>query len=937
MRLKNLFMMAFLFIAVHATAQQMPQLPVDKDVRIGKLDNGLTYYIRYNNWPENRAEFYIAQKVGSIQENDDQRGLAHFLEHMCFNGTKNFPGNGVMRYCESIGVQFGRDLNAYTSIDRTVYNISNVPTARTGAQDSCLLILHDWADGLLLEPEEIDKERGVIHEEWRLRSDAQGRMIERCLPKLYPGSKYGMRYPIGLMEVVDNFKPQTLRDYYEKWYHPSNQAIIVVGDVDVDRIEGKIKELFGSIKEPENPAPVVDEQVPDNDTPIFIVEKDKEQKTNGVEMMIKHDAFPDSLKNTVAFILNNYIRGRAMGMLNDRLDEMAQQPDCPFVNAGISDGRYIFSKTKEALDIDVTPKDGKLEAAIAAAFKEARRAAEFGFTATEFQRSKSDYESYLDKSYSNKDKRTNAQFVNEYVNNFLDNEPIPSFDDYYALMKQIMPAIPLDVVNEYMKELVPPSDTNVVVLTMLNEKEGNVYPTEASLKKAIDGARAEQLTAYVDNVKDEPLMTSLPKRGAILETKNSDKFDYQTLLLSNGVKVVLKKTDYKKDQVILSGSSEGGSSLYTEKDIPNLNMFNRVIDASGLGNFSNTELKKALAGKIAGATISLSERKQTVSGNSTPKDMETLFQLIYLYLTNKVQKDQKSFDNLMNSMELQLKNKALDPMAVYQDSLSNTLYAHNKWSKPMEMKDLKKVNYDRILQIAKERFSYADDYTFTIIGNFEEDSIRPLIETYLASLPVSGNVKKSRKMVDIVKGNVKNSFKRKMETPQAISVMVWTNKDMEHNLKNEVQADMAGQILSMIYLKKIREDASAAYSCGAQGAFQRDEFDKMALLQVYCPMKPEMADVALKIMSEEVPALAKSCDADMLTKVKEYMLKNVDDAAKSNSYWSNVITNYRKFGVDLHTDYKKVVEAQTPESICQFMQEFLKAGNKVEVTMLPQE
>ena len=255
----------------------------------------------------------------------------------------------------------------------------------------------------------------------------------------------------------------------------------------------------------------------------------------------------------------------------------------------------------------------------------------------------------------------------------------------------------------------------------------------------------------------------------------------------------------------------------------------------------------------------------------------------------------------------------------------------------MEMKDLKKVNYDRILQIAKERFSYADDYTFTIIGNFEEDSIRPLIETYLASLPVSGNVKKSRKMVDIVKGNVKNSFKQKMETPSAISVMVWTNKEMEHNLKNEVQADMAGQILSMIYLKKIREDASAAYSCGAQGAFQRDEFDKMVLLQVYCPMKPEMADVALQIMSEEVPALAKSCDADMLTKVKEYMLKNVDDAAKSNSYWSNVITNYRKFGVDLHTDYKKVVEAQTPETICKFMQEFLSAGNKVEVTMLPKE
>ncbi len=929
-------MMAFLFIAVCATAQQMPQLPVDKDVRIGKLDNGLTYYIRYNNWPENRAEFYIAQKVGSIQENEDQRGLAHFLEHMCFNGTQNFPGNEVMRYCESIGVQFGVDLNAYTSYDRTVYNISNVPTARTGAQDSCLLILHDWADGLLLEPEEIDKERGVIHEEWRLHSTAQGRMMERSLPKLYPGSKYGQRYPIGLMEVVDNFKPQTLRDYYEKWYHPGNQAIIVVGDVDVDRIEGKIKELFGGIKTPENPAPVLDEQVPDNDTPIYIVEKDKEQKTNGVEMMIKHDAFPDSLKNTVAYVLNNYIRGRAMDMLNDRLSELAQQPDCPFVSAWISDGRYVYSKTKEALDIDVSPKDGKLEAALAAAFNEARRAAEFGFTATEFQRSKSDYESFIEKQYSNKDKRTNAQFVNDYVENFLEHDPIASIDDYYALWKQIIPAIPVDLVNQYMKELVPASDTNLVVITMLSEKEGNVYPTEASLKKAVDEARAEKLTAYVDNVKDEPLMTTLPKRGAILETKKSDKFDYQTLLLSNGVKVVLKKTDYKKDQVLLSGSSEGGSSLYTEKDIPNLSMFNQVVNASGLGSFSSTELRKALAGKIASASISLGERKQSVSGSSTPTDMETMFQLIYLYFT-KIQKDQKSFDNLMNTMELQLKNKASDPMQVFQDSVIATVQNHNKWATPIDLKGLKKVNYDRILQIAKERFSYADGYTFTIIGNFEEDSIRPLIETYLASLPVNGNVKKSHKVVEVAKGNIKNSFKRKMETPQAISAMIWTNEDMEYNLENVVKADMAGQLLMMIYLKKIREEASAAYTCSAQGQFQRDEFDKMAMIQVVCPMKPEKSDEALKIMSEEVPALAKSCDADMLTKVKEYMLKSFDDATQTNSYWKSIVDNNRMFGLDFHTNFKKVVEAQTPESICKFMQEFLKPGNKIEVTIMPKE
>jgi zinc protease len=928
--------MAFLFIAVNVMGQEMPPLPVDKDVKIGKLDNGLTYYIRYNNWPENRAEFYIAQRVGSIQENDDQRGLAHFLEHMCFNGTEHFPGNGVIRYCESIGVQFGSDLNAATSFDYTVYNISNVPTARQSAQDSCLLILHDWADGLLLDPEEIDKERGVIHEEWRFRTSANMRMLEHCLPEVYPGSKYGQRMPIGKMEVVDNFKPQALRDYYEKWYRPDNQAIIVVGDVDVDRIEAKIKELFGAIKMPENPTPVVDEQVPDNYTPIYVIEKDKEQKTNGVEIMFKHDAFPDSLKNTMAFLLYNYVKGRAMSMLNARLSEYAQQSDCPFVSAGAGDGRYIFSKTKEAFDLNVFPKDGQLEAALTAGLKEARRAAEFGFTATEFQRSKSDFESALDKIYSNKDKRTNGQFVSEYVDHFLVKAPIPSLDDEYALMKQIIPAIPLEMINQYMKELIPASDTNMVVVSMLNEKEGNVYPTKASLEAAVAKARAEQLTAYVDNVKDEPLMTTLPKRGAILETKNSDKFDYQTLLLSNGVKVILKKTDYKKDQVMLNGSSEGGMSLYGDKDIVNLKMFNQVIDNSGLGNFSLTELQKALAGKIANASISLAERKQQVSGSSTPKDMETMFQLIYLYFTD-IKKDQKSFDNIINSMELQLKNRALDPMQAFVDSVSSTLSGHNKWSKPLEAKDLKKVNYDRILQIAKERFSYADGYTFTIIGNFEENSIRPLIEQYLASLPVNGKMEKSHRISDIVKGNVKNSFKRKMETPQALSAMVWTNKDLEYNLQNMIRADMAGQVLMMIYLKKIREEASAAYTCSGQGSFQHDEFDNVVIVQAVCPMKPDQADVALKIMSEEVPNLTKSCDADMLTKVKEYMIKNIDDAAKTNNYWSNVITNYRKFDVDLHTDYKKVVEAQTPESICQFMREFLKPGNKVEVTMMPLE
>lgn len=335
MKLKNLFLSALMMLtAMAATAQMpMPTVTPDKDVRIGTLPNGLTYYIRYNNWPENRAEFYIAQRVGSIQEEEEQRGLAHFLEHMCFNGTKHFQGNDLIRYCESIGVQFGRDLNAYTSIDQTVYNISNVPTTRQSALDSCLLILYDWADGLVLDPAEIDKERGVIHEEWRMRSSASQRMFERALPTLYPGSKYGLRMPIGLMSVIDNFKPQVLRDYYEKWYRPDNQAIIVVGDIDVDHTEAEIKRLFSDIKLQADAAPVVKEPVPDNAEPIVVIEKDKEQRVNTVDLIFKHETMPDSLKNTIPYIVSQYVKSTAIDMLNARLAEYAQKPESPFVGS----------------------------------------------------------------------------------------------------------------------------------------------------------------------------------------------------------------------------------------------------------------------------------------------------------------------------------------------------------------------------------------------------------------------------------------------------------------------------------------------------------------------------------------------------------------------------------------------------------------------------
>ena len=937
MKLRNLLAVVFLFIVGVASAQmQMPPIPRDSAFRVGKLANGLTYYIRYNNWPEHRANFYIAQKVGSLEEDESQRGLAHFLEHMAFNGSEHFPGDKLLEWCRSAGIEFGGDLNAYTAIDQTVYNINNVPTSRPGAVDSCLLILRDWSCGLTLDPKEIDKERGVIHEEWRLRTSASSRMFERNLPKLYPGSKYGQRYPIGLMSVVDNFKHQELVNYYHKWYHPDHQGIIIVGDVDVNKVEAQIKQLFDPIKNPKNETPLVVEPVPDNAQPIVVVDKDKEMQQSFVSLMIKHDVFPDSLKQSPIYLINEYAKNAAISMLNDRYTEAAQKAGCPFVSASTDDGSYIYAKTKDAFSLDVQPKDMAHTAdALKAAFVEARRAAQFGFTPTEYKRYQENYLSQLDKQYSNKDKRYNAQFYDQCVDNFLDNEPMPSIDYTYQMMKQVVPMIPVDAVNEMMKELVPQNDSNMVIISFNTEKDGNVYPTEAQLLDAVKAARAENITAYVDNVKNEPLMTQKPKAGTIKKEVKSPKFGYTKLYLSNGVSVILKKTDYKKDQVLLSGVGGVGECAYGKSDFANVKAFDEVIGVSGLGSFSSTELQKALAGKIANANLTMGERRMAIDGSATPKDVETMLQMTYLYFTH-INKDADAFGNLMQQYATALKNRKLSPERALGDSLTLTLYHHDWRQQPMLEDNLKDVNYDRILQMAKERTANARGWEFEIVGNFDEATIRPLVCQYLGALPVKGKAEVGKRVLTYEKRNVENLFYRKMETPKANAYMIWLNEKMPYSLQTAIQASIAGQVLEMVYLQKIREDASAAYSCGAYGsASLADDGFHVVQMIGYCPMKPEKKDIALKIMTDEANNLTKACDAEKLNKIKTLMLKQIDDRAKTNNFWSDVIYRYDKMNVDTYTDYKKTVEAQTPATIMAFMKQFLSTGNKVSVIMLP--
>ncbi len=938
-KIKALLLLLVAFIALPTLAQQLPTLPVDKDVRIGKLPNGLTYYIRHNNLPENRANFYIAQKVGAVQEEESQRGLAHFLEHMCFNGTNNFPGDALTKFCERIGVKFGQNLNAYTSTDETVYNIDDVPVTESNV-DSCLLILHDWADGLTLDPKEIDKERGVIHEEWRMRSSASQRIFERNLATLYPNSRYGHRFPIGLMSVVDNFKPKELRDYYEKWYRPDLQGIIIVGDIDVDKVEAKIKALFSPIVMPENAAKYEHYPVPDNVEPIYVIDKDKEQSQAYIQVMFKHDPLvPEEYKNTTAYLTVQLMESVASSAFNARLSEAAQKPDCPFVYAGVSDGNYIISKTKDAYSVIIVPKPGQDKEALEAVMKEVKRVDEFGFTGSEINRASEEFMSGLETIYNNRDKQKNSFFVPQYVRHFLENDPIPSIEDEYntyKMMTQQMNQMQMlaPASSELFKELTARTDTNFVCMAMYPEKEGVTVPTVDQFKQAIAAAKAAKVEAYVDNVKNEPLVPTLPKKGKIVKETPAD-FGYTCWTLSNGARVFFKKTDYNDSEVQFIASSFGGQNAIIKKDIVNTKLMPQVMNSIGVGNFNSTELQKKLAGKQVGCGVDLDNTTESISGTSTPKDLRTLFELIYLRFQAPCN-DVDGYNNTITMLRTSLANAEKQPMKAYSDSLQATLYGHNPLRASLKLADLDKANFETIKKLYSERFNAAGDFDFFFTGALNVDSLREFTEQYIAPLK---SVKKREQYIDLkvepVQGVVNNHFFRQMETPQAVVVQIYTGKN-PYSMKEAAVVNALGAVLTQRYLKSIREDAGIAYSVGTDGSASYGVNDRYTLV-TQCPVKPAQLDSALLLMKQGIEDIAKNgVTADELEKVLAFELKDNADNQKKNGYWMNLITEKVIWNKDLRTNYEATLKSITSKDIQDFVNNVvLKQNNCITVSMRP--
>ena len=947
MRIRNLFAVLLLMLVAFSTSMLSAQnmaIPVDPEVRVGKLDCGLTYYIRHNNYPENRVNFYIAQRVGSIQEEESQRGLAHFLEHMAFNGSEHFngEGKGIIDYTRSLGVNFGGDLNAYTSIAETVYNINDVPSTRQSAIDSCLLILKDWSGGLLLTDEEIDKERGVIHEEWRLGQGPQMRMLERQLETLFPDSKYGKRLPIGLMSVVDNFAYQELRDYYHKWYRPDNQALVIVGDVDVDHIEAQIKELFKDCVLDPNAAQVVDMPVPANDKPIIVIDKDKEQQYSEVTVMFKHDAVSREEKVNMDYMMLGYLESMVTRMLNTRLNDLAQEPDCPFDRAYCYDMSYLgIAKTMDAFTMEAMPKEGQSEAAAQALIVEALRAAQHGFTESEYERARDEYMSWMDNWYNERDKVSNETYGRTYCSNYLDGEPMTSVEQDYQIAGMIAPNMTVDMVNMIIPELINTDGQNMVITDFNQEKEGAVYPTVEGFQAAIDAANSAEIAPYVDNVRNEPLMdmNKLPKKGKIVKESENELFGYKMLELSNGARVVLKKTDFKQDEITMSAFQRGGQSLYGEKDWANLELISSLDSYTGLGNFSNSELQKALSGKQVSAYINVGTHTDGVGGRSTVKDLETMFQLVYLKFT-ALTPDEKKFNQTMNLMETQLKNKDLMPESAMSDSLQYIMSNRSWRNKPFNVDDLKQVSLPRIMEIAKERTANAANYTFLFVGNIDEATIRPLIEQYIASLPAQKGKKSDWvNTTDMPTGEVLCHFNRKMEEPKEYQVIIWHADNIPYSLENSIKANILGEVLNRVYLQKIREDAGAAYSTQAMGSTGPGVAGgkPRTMVLAVAPVNPEFEEMVLKVLNEEMANACTTIDATALAEAKENMLKDHATNLKENWYWRSNIQQYLLLGLDDMTGYEDIVKAQTPESIAEFARQIYSAGNKIELVMGPEQ
>ncbi len=934
--MKKLILLALCIIncafCINVMAQMPQPLPIDTNVRIGHLDNGLTYYIRYNNQPKERCEFHIAQAVGAILEEDHQNGLAHFLEHMAFNGTEHFPGKLLINYFESVGVGFGSNINAYTSLDETVYRLSNVPT-REEILDSALLVLHDWSCAISLQEAEIDNERGVIREEWRQGNTAQRRMWREGNKLKYPGSQYAKRDVIGDTAVINNFTYQALRDYYELWYGPDLQCIVVVGDIDVDKMEKKIKDLFSPIPARSNRGVRPTYSLPTNNAPHVAIYTDKEAQFTQLAIEFKHNAIPRNLRATDQGYLLSTINALIRQMISFRIEEITMDPNANFIQAMGGYGNQLGET--DAFEFIVIPKDGKEKASMADMFTQVEKIKRYGFTNAEFERAKTEYISMIERYYNERNTRQSQSYAQEYYRHYLDGEPIPGIEFEYEFVKTVLPQLPVATINELAQSYI--TDNNIVISYIGKESNDIVsVPTQEEILEIFNAVKASEIAAPIEETFDRPLVETAPVAGTIVKEKLNKKLGTTEWTLSNGIKVVIKPTEFKNDQIIMSMESEGGLSKVALEDLPSAAMADGIISFNGIGEFSALDLQKALTGKNVSVSPSISEYYESISGTSTVKDFETMMQLAYLYFTAPRQDDQ-AYQTLISMLETQLAARDKNPKTAFSDSIQQTTTSHNPRTLIVNTDLIKRANQLRAIEIYKERFANPADFFVTFIGNINpnDEATRQIICTWLGGLKTD----KSRETytdhgVRYPKGKVNNYFTKEMETKTASNRIVYSGK-MKATLANRLNMGIIGDILGTRYLESIREKEGGSYGVGCAGYVMQDPIEQAVLLMQF-DTDPEKQEKLMSIIHKEVMEIIENGPrADDLQKAKENRLNTLAEDMEDNGWWGTILDRYYQDGIDYVKDYKKALEKVDAKSIQKTLKALVKQGNVIEVVMLP--
>ena len=933
MKKLTLTLIAMLALSATMFAQQAMPVPFDPNVRRGKLENGLTYYIRHNEKPAQRANFYIAQKVGSILENDDQQGLAHFLEHMAFNGTKNFPGKGLLNYMEHNGVKFGENVNAWTSIEQTVYMLTNVPTTNMNLVDSCILILHDWSSFISLEGEEIDKERGVILEEMRQGQGAQMRIYEKMLPEIYPNSPYGHRLPIGTKEVVSGFKHDALRAYYHKWYRPDLQGIIIIGDVDVNEVENHLKSIFEDIPAPINPAERTRFQVADNAEPIVSICTDPEETNYNISLYYKHDIVPFEERGDVQYWLKGYIDQLVSTMYNNRMEELTQKANPPFIFGYGYYGTFFVSDTKDAWTglAYAKDKDG-IDEALTAIVAENKRMQQYGFTASEFERAKADLMKQIENQYDERDKQETSRYLYPILNHFLTNEPLLGIENEYMLLGQIMPMLPVEAINQYAKELI--REDNIVITLTAPEKEGEVLPTKEELLALFNKAKEIEVEPYKETVSNEPLIATLPVKGAIESKKHDDTFDATILTLKNGVKVIYKPTNFKDDEILMSAYSFGGYSVMDQSDPYTLQQLNELAGLGGLGNFSAIDLPKVLAGKKVHVSGNVNTFTENVSGSCSVKDLETMMQLIYLSFGTP-RSDEEAYQSFITRTKAMLANIESNPDVAFSDNLIFALFDNHPLRKRMKAEDYDKVDYAKALKLYADRFKDANNFVFTFVGNIDPETFEPLVEQYIGALKTKKNDETwTANVPAITDKDVTSHYTKAMENPKVTCYMVY-NGDMEFNRKNQLTMQVLSDVMDIVYTEKIREDEGGTYGVGVNASLNNRPKESFMFLIGFNTNK-EMYEKLMGIAKAELQNMANQGPRpEDLKKVKEFLIKKHAEDLESNRYWMNCIQTQDSDGYNPMANYNEIINGITSSDVANMAKAVLN-GYKKEVVQIPE-